>query len=245
MASLGEKNNIGINIDVRSKILEYSLIIEGAINSLLLCYLGITEKSKTKLFGSKAGISFKSKIDLLYDIDVLSKNEHSDLELQMIFRNKFIHALECNSFLVVLSQLDNGIKNKFKKHMKDISKINNEYSCKETYGKIYSTNLNVILKNIELKIQSVDDKADLIKLLLKKEIRVLDISFDFIKGLLMNLDMVALQESENEKIVDLIKNISSKCEKHMECFSIDKHLNELSIELNRLLDKDKINEYIK
>lgn len=96
MTSLKKISTKEINIEVRSEVLEYSLIIECATNSLLLSYLGITDKSDTKLFGNKAGISFKSKIDLLYDISVLSKVEHSNLELQIIFRNKFMHMLKCN-----------------------------------------------------------------------------------------------------------------------------------------------------
>ncbi len=245
MTSLDEKNNKEINIDFRSEILEYSLIVEGAINSLVLCYLGIIEKSNTKLFGNKAGISFKSKIDLLYDIDVLSKEEHNDLELQMIFRNKFIHSLECNSFLVALNQLDNGIKNRFKKHMDDSSKINNEYSCKESYGKIYITNLNIIHKKIELKIQSVDDKCDLIKLHMEKEIRIKDMSFYFIRSLLESIEEIALQNSENKKILELTTDLTRKCVKYIDSTKVDKELTELDMKLNKLLDKDKINEYLK
>ena len=244
MTSLDE-NNKEINIEVRSEILEYSLIIEGAINSLLLSYLGVTGKSNTKLFGNKAGISFKSKIDLLYDIDVLSKKEHGDLELQMIFRNKFIHILECNSFLFVLNELDNGIKNKFKNHMDDPSKIGNEGSCKESYRKIYITNLNVILKKFELKRQSVEDKSNLITLLLEKEIRITDISFGFIDKLLVSLEETILKNSENKKIIELTKHLSSKCEKHSKSFSKDTELMELNKKINTLLEQEKINGYLK
>jgi len=65
--------NENINLEIRSEILEYSLTIENTVNTLLQSYLGILEKEATKNFGHKAGISFKNKIDLLYDIDVLSK----------------------------------------------------------------------------------------------------------------------------------------------------------------------------
>ena len=245
MASLDEKNNKEINIEVRSEILEYSLIIEGAINSLLLTYLGVTGKSNTKLFGNKAGISFKSKIDLLYDIDVLSKKEHSDLELQMIFRNKFIHMLECNSFLFVLNQLDSGIKNKFKSHMNDPTKIDNEDSCKESYRNIYGTNLNFILKKFKLKRQSIEDKRNLITLLLEKEIRITDISFGFIDKLLVSLEETILKSSGNKKIIELTKHLSSKCEKHSKSFSKDTELIELDKKINHLLEQEKLNEYLK
>ena len=57
-----------INLKTRTIILEYSLQIESDINNLLFGYLEIFEKDKIKNFGKKAGISFKSKIDLLFDI---------------------------------------------------------------------------------------------------------------------------------------------------------------------------------
>src|ERR1035437_7045812 len=95
------------NIKLRSEILEYSLILEEAINTLLLFNLGIRDGGNlTRLFGKKANISFKNKIDLLYDIDILSKEENSDLELLMIFRNKFLHDIGCNSFLNTIESLD-------------------------------------------------------------------------------------------------------------------------------------------
>ncbi len=53
-----------INLKMRTTVMEYSLQIENSINNLLLGYLEIFEKEKTKNFGNKAGIPFKSKIDL-------------------------------------------------------------------------------------------------------------------------------------------------------------------------------------
>ncbi len=71
-----------LNLNLRSEILEYSLILENVINDLWLLNLGIFDGGKeTRLFGNKASISFKNKIDLLYDINVLNKEENSDLEL--------------------------------------------------------------------------------------------------------------------------------------------------------------------
>ena len=88
-----------LNIELRSRILEYSLFIEKIINDLVLLNLGIyDEKVKTRLFSNKGKISFQNKIDLLYDIEVLSKEENSEFELLMIVRNKFMHDIECDSF---------------------------------------------------------------------------------------------------------------------------------------------------
>ena len=62
-----------LNIEVRSRILEYSLVIENLINDLLLMNLGVyNEKEKTRLFSNKGKLTFQNKIDLLFDIEVLS-----------------------------------------------------------------------------------------------------------------------------------------------------------------------------
>lgn len=237
-----------INIEIRSEILNYSLIIEDAVNSLLLAYLGITNKTSTKLFGTKAGISFKNKIDLLYDIDVLTKKEHNDLELQMIFRNKFIHSIECSSFTVILSQLDNGIKNRFKKYISSHDNITNEKSYKEAYGELYSSNLGIMIEKIGLKKQSIEDKNLLIQLLLKKGLRLTDISFNFIDELLEKLELVFLENIENienKQVVELTTLLRNKCVQHSKTFSSDKELLALDEKLKTLLSEDKIRDYLK
>jgi len=77
-----------LNLELRGEILQYSLILEKYINNLLLINLGIVDEDegkKTRLFGNRPSISFKNKIDLLYDIDVLNKEENSELELLEAF----------------------------------------------------------------------------------------------------------------------------------------------------------------
>ena len=231
-----------INIEIRSEILKYSLHLENAINSLLLAYLGIIDKSSTKLFGNKAGISFKSKIDLLYDIDVLSKREHAALELQMNFRNKFIHDIECNSFLAVLNMFDNGIKNRFKKYLKNDGEINNEESCKKACRELFISNMDVAIKKVELKMQFVEDKRELIQSLINKEVRIIDLSFNFIHELLSKLKTV---DFENTQIKNLATFIYSECENYSSNLKTDGRIIKLNERLEKLFAQDKIFDYLK
>lgn len=120
-----EKN---VNLELRSKILFCALNIENVINNLLVKHLLIIDKTKTKNFANRPGISFQSKIDLLFDIEVISKEELLTIELLMIFRNKFLHDIKYNSYTLVLNDLDNGIRNRFFKFLRDEKfKSENEY----------------------------------------------------------------------------------------------------------------------
>ena len=117
-----------VNLELRSKILFCALNIENVINNLLVKHLLIIDKTKTKNFANRPGISFQSKIDLLFDIEVISKEELLTIELLMIFRNKFLHDIKYNSYTLVLNDLDNGIRNRFFKFLRDEKfKSENEY----------------------------------------------------------------------------------------------------------------------
>ena len=131
-----EKN---VNLELRSKILFCALNIENVINNLLVKHLLIIDKTKTKNFANRPGISFQSKIDLLFDIEVISKEELLTIELLMIFRNKFLHDIKYNSYTLVLNDLDNGIRNRFFKFLRDEKfKSENEYDTafSNLYNKI-------------------------------------------------------------------------------------------------------------
>ena len=94
-----------LNLSLRTEILEIALILEREINSLLISCLNI-ENEKAKAIGNKnSSLSFKNKIDLLFDINILSKEEHQKLMLLMEFRNQFLHNITCTSFLFAVKLL--------------------------------------------------------------------------------------------------------------------------------------------
>ena len=137
-----------INLELRSKILYCALNIENAINNLLSKHLLIIDKTKTKNFANKPGISFQSKIDLLFDIEVFSKSELITIELLMIFRNKFLHDIKYSSFSLVLNDLDNGIKNRFFKFLTD-EKVKSEKEFDIAFSNLYSTIVEIVNKKNE------------------------------------------------------------------------------------------------
>ena len=130
-----EKN---VNLELRSKILFCALNIENVINNLLVKHLLIIDKTKTKNFANRPGISFQSKIDLLFDIEVISKEELLTIELLMIFRNKFLHDIKYNSYTLVLNDLDKEeeIFNYIQKHTRFIGS-----ERKNNFNKLDSNNI--------------------------------------------------------------------------------------------------------
>lgn len=190
-----------LNIEVRSRILEYSLFIEGAINDLLLLNLGIyNEKEKTRLFSNKGKLTFQNKIDLLFDIEVLSKEENSEFELLMSIRNKFLHDIDCSSFKSLLQQLDNGIVNRFKKFLEEGQSISDEEACKSACYKIFKTNLGTIKKKIQLNKAAKEKKNKLFQVQNEQIIYYID----FISDLLNKVSTATENaELENPKVASL------------------------------------------
>lgn len=232
-----------LNLDKRTEVLEYALHIEESIKILLLLCLGINDNAKTKLFGNKAGISFQSKIDLLYDIDILEKVEHQGLELQMNFRNKFLHDIKFNTFLSVLSFLDNGIKNRFKKYLLDGGDISDEDSCREAYQNLYLSNLKVISSKIELKKNAADDTMDLLSTPTKLYTSFADSFFNLIGDLYQQIEDSNLDSPD---VVELVNKIRIKCKEHSTKFMDNDGVKDLYIDYySRLSNPDKMKDIFK
>ena len=183
-----------LNIELRSRILEYSLFIEKIINDLVLLNLGIyDEKAKTRLFSNKGKISFQNKIDLLYDIEVLSKEENSEFELLMIVRNKFMHDIECDSFHTLLNQLDKGIVNRFKKFLENGQLISDEEACIKASYRLFQKNIQTIKNKIELNKIAKNKKYELFQSQNDQIVYYIDFIAD-----LLNKVSIATENSELE-----------------------------------------------
>lgn len=213
-----------INLKSRTEVLEYSLWMESSVNALLQSHLLILEKEKTKNFGNKAGIPFKSKIDLLYDIDILTKEEHSDLELLMNFRNKFLHDIDSNSFTVILETLDNGIKNRFKKFIDSDVKIENEEAYIKACSNLFLNNLKMLQKKIKERRISLENKRDYTTTIFDKLIALTEFSSDFASDIMLILENSNL---ENPIILEALNPIIERCKLFAKEYSVTNNLDEL------------------
>lgn len=202
-----------VNLDLRSRILEYSLLIEKSVNDLLLIFLGISFKKKTRLFGNRQGISFKNKIDLLFDLEILSKEENYDFELFMIFRNKFLHDIECNSFKIIFDKFDNSIKKKFQNYLDKSELIEDELACENALSNLFVKNLKVLQAKFEMKKLEISKALELVHFYHDQFNSNIDLFFDFNNDLISLIDKNFDEESDSiliNKFIKLIKHYISK-----------------------------------
>lgn len=196
-----------INIEVRSRILEYSLCIEGLINDLLLMNLGIYgDKEKTKLFSNKGKLTFQNKIDLLFDIAILTNEEKLEFELLMNIRNKFLHVLDCSSFQSLFQQLESGIVNRFKKFLKEGQSISDEGACMSACYRLFQKNIDTIKKKIDVNISLNKKKHKFFQLQNEQIIYYVDFVHDFLEKVSI---ATVNSELENPKVLDLVLELQN------------------------------------
>lgn len=225
-----------INLETRTKVLEYSLNLESHINSLLLGHLEILDKTRTKNFGNKAGISFKSKIDLLYDINVIDIEEHKNLELLMNLRNKFLHDIECNSFTKLLEGIDNGIKNRFKNFVE--KKEESEASYEKACSNLYNHNLDVISEKYSKRRTSLEGRIEYQNSVYDIILLLNDLSSDLVQDILLIIEKSTL---ENPTIWQTFEPVSERCFKFVKDFeACGKRIDDLEKLFDSLPSKHKI-----
>ena len=99
------------NLDKRTEVLDWALQLEYLINVCLKSYLSIDPEKKTIALSNLAtSISFKAKIDLLFDLGKIDKIQHNMFEKAMSIRNQFLHNIYCNTYCYVADHLD-GLEN--------------------------------------------------------------------------------------------------------------------------------------
>lgn len=89
--------HINMNIELRKTILEQSLSIENWLSKIIVSLIHI-KKDAPKTLGTKSSaFSFKNKVDLLYDLDRIDKEDYNLFILFMEIRNQLIHNIEIDT----------------------------------------------------------------------------------------------------------------------------------------------------
>jgi len=196
------------NLKLRTTILEYALQIEDSVNTFLAISFEIDDKAKSKNFGNKAGISFKSKIDLLYDLSILSKEEHYNLEIFMSFRNKFLHDINCNSFKISLETIDSSIRNKLFKYLDEQTLEPSEEEIEKAYHNLFMYCLKALTSKYKARLDRIEEIHYLANSFISNYQNLSSLSLQLSSQILKSL---AESELEDPKILALSNIISEKC----------------------------------
>ncbi|KGO85329.1 hypothetical protein [Flavobacterium suncheonense] len=94
-------------LELRHDVLITALVLEKLSAKYLAALLGIKDYKTTKSFGNKSGnLSFNQKIELLIDIDALSKEEKKKFQTFMEIRNQFMHNIDVKSYTECFDMLE-------------------------------------------------------------------------------------------------------------------------------------------
>ena len=136
-----------------------ALNLEHDVSELILSYLNI-ETEKRKAISNRSGnLSFQNRIDLLFDLGILSKEENEQFALMMVFRNQFMHNIKCNSFIATIGYLGDG-------KAKDLLKFDDaqpghdlEFRYANAYRKLFLKCLDIILQKHERRLEIIKENT--------------------------------------------------------------------------------------
>lgn len=105
-----------LNLDNRTEYLRYSLLFEGYLSALIASLLNITDEKNSRSLGFRSSaISFKTKVDILLDMNLINKDDIWKYETFMLIRNQFMHNMDADTYDDCLEYIDKEKKNKLLK----------------------------------------------------------------------------------------------------------------------------------
>lgn len=145
---MGKLKTKDYNRPLRAYILECSVREEEAASNVIKSLLRLVKHESKTLDNKSSSLSFKNKIDLLYDIEDLNKEAYTNLIKFMELRNQFIHNPNCNSFQDLSKEAPEVSKFLSANFKNDITDF--EESQLESFKKLFATTLGgLIILHIE------------------------------------------------------------------------------------------------
>ena len=209
-----------MNLETRTFVLEKALSVEKGVNDILQLFLNVEIQKKKAFTNKSGGLSFKNKIDLLFDIEIFDEKEFSTLLLLMEFRNQFMHNYECNNFIDSLTFLGSDKKNRLLQYSKNKQNDTDEENFKDAFNNLHYEILKILLEKIRLKKQSVTDNKEYFDKLNNKIILLYDKYFG-LSDLL--LELVEPNFSDSKELVDFKINLFNKIDASIQKDIADKN----------------------
>lgn len=100
---------------IRYQVLDDSLILENQLSKIISELIRVP-KTETKTLGHQSSsLTFKTKVDLLYDLDRISKEEYNLFILFIEIRNQLVHNFHSDSLKKVFDNIESNKKSKLLK----------------------------------------------------------------------------------------------------------------------------------
>ena len=164
-------------MELRNEVLKYALQIEDFLQDILTLYLNIFTPHRRALSNRSGSFSARNKIDLLYDLEVLNKEEHRTFVLFTEFRNQFVHNAHCNSFSDAVRHLDNDKgKQLLRFATQDLQNLENKY--RHAFGCLYAKCLRIGAAKLEEKRLAFQTVTDFVGQLIFQYLEMIDLVHD-------------------------------------------------------------------
>lgn len=221
-----------LNMPLRSDVLEKALVVEDCMTKILTTFL-LVDKPDTRTLSSRStSLSFKQKIDLLFDLDVLTKEENGMLLLLMEFRNQFAHNSYCNSYEKAVAAID-GSKNRILKFDNLTFEADLEYRLNNAYSTLHIACLDIVLAKYEKRHAQIEARRKIVSDIVRYGETVMDSDSELFAKI-MERCMPAYGDTEQETALKMY--IVNMIDTHVHRLHIDPDLNLLRTALEQHLE---------
>jgi hypothetical protein len=142
-----------LNMSLRSSVIEHALRLEQAATNIVRSVLRLSGKDTKTLGNQSSAISFKTKIDILFDLEDIGKEEYSNLIKMMEIRNQFAHNPYATSF-AKFAEINTDISNYLtKKFPNDVPEDQCELKLATSYMDLYKISIGRLL-SLELEYRA-------------------------------------------------------------------------------------------
>lgn len=234
------ENNI--NRQLRSEILDIALNLEHGVNLLLLALLSIENPQRKAITNKSGNISFKNKIDLLFDLDVLNSDEHKKFLLLMEFRNQFLHNIECSSFENAVKLLGADKEKKLLKFDDADENQDKELRYKCAFINLYLESLKIMSEKTKDRKNQIEDRGRTHSKLIESQIFFMDKYFDILNKILLICEN---NVSDIPEVIQLVNQIGEAVTDDMELALSSEKYTQIQNKLEELHTPERIKSYFK
>ena len=231
-----------INLQLRSEILDIALNLEHGVNLLLLALLSIENPQRKAITNKSGNISFKNKIDLLFDLDVLNSDEHRKFLLLMEFRNKFLHNIECSSFENAVKLLGADKEKKLLKFDDADENQDKELRYKCAFINLYRESLKIMSEKTKDRKNQIEDRGRTHSKLIESQIFFMDKYFDILNKILLICEN---NVSDIPEVIQLVNQIGETVTDDMELALSSEKYTQIQNKLEELHTPERIKSYFK